>query len=918
MPYIYDLEGNIVGGSSNVKEAKAEAQLRTSKKTVAGSKIVANSIKELATIDATATLAAANDGGSTSDGGVYDLYGNSANVVMDGYVEDGVAYFTNTDGVLFQITGIGGGGGGGGGGNNAVLTVQNTSGWISKVISGGESVTATFTWSSLEDGLATGAGTLTMKINGITKISRTIEQGSVSVDLTPHLSTGTNTIRMSITDVYGNTKNLSLTVDVIVLSVSSTFDDTAIYTSAFSFPYTPIGAYEKTVYFKVDGSIIGTETISSSGRQLSYNIPAQTHGYHTLECYFTSEINGGTVESNHLLYSFVFSIPGATDIIISSTFTNSTAKQYSTLQIPYIVYDPGSLTSEVLLKVNDVVVSTLTNVDRTKQIWTYRCDEQGSFALSINSGESSFSFTVTVTQSEIDVIAETEALSLYLTAKGRNNGEVNKSEWAYNDISATLSNFNWSSDGWKSDDDGNTVLRVTGDARVTIPYRLFGTDFRGTGKTIEIDFEARNVRDYDSVIISCWSGNRGLKVTPQSMLLKSAGTQISTQFKDNEHVRIAFVVEKETEHRLIYCYINGIVSGVVQYPTGDDFAQQNPVGISIGSNNATVDIYTIRVYDNDLSRDQMVTNWIADTQNVDLMLERYERNNVYDVSKQIVIAKLPSYLPYMILEGSELPQYKGDKKTMSGSYTNPLDSSRSFTFTGAQVDVQGTSSQYYARKNYKIKFKKGFVVNGESSDTYAMRSDSIPTNTFTFKADVASSEGANNVELARLYNDICPYRTPAQTEDPRVRQGIDGFPIVIFWNDGNTTEFLGKYNFNNDKGTEEVFGFVDGDESWEIKNNTSNRVVWRSTDYTGSAWLNDFEARYPDTDPAYTDATQLSAMAKWIYSTLNNPTKFKNELANHMEVQSVLFYYLFTEVFLMVDSRAKNAFPSFMGGIISG
>lgn len=127
-----------------------------------------------------------------------------------------------------------------------------------------------------------------------------------------------------------------------------------------------------------------------------------------------------------------------------------------------------------------------------------------------------------------------------------------------------------------------------------------------------------------------------------------------------------------------------------------------------------------------------------------------------------------------------------------------------------------------------------------------------------------------------------------------------------------------KYNFNNDKSTEEVFGFSDGDESWEILNNNSDRVIWENIDYSGTDWLNDFEARYPDTDPAYTDSTQLSAMASWIKSTKGNPTKFKQELSQHMEVDSVLFYYLFTELFLMVDSRAKNAFPSFIGGDING
>ena len=233
------------------------------------------------------------------------------------------------------------------------------------------------------------------------------------------------------------------------------------------------------------------------------------------------------------------------------------------------------------------------------------------------------------------------------------------------------------------------------------------------------------------------------------------------------------------------------------------------------------------------------------------------------------------------------------------------------------------------------------MEGGTNVSKYAMRDNSVPVNTFTFKADVASSEGANNVELARLYDEACPYETPAQKTNSKIRQGIDGFPIVIFWQNTvtNETNFLGKYNFNNDKGTEEVFGFVEGDESWEIRNNTSDRVIWESADYTGDDWLNDFEARYPDTDPAYTDKAQLAEFAAWIVSTdpaqatndiladsveydgvaYTNDTaayrkaKFKAELGKYVEVDSALFYYLFTELFLMVDSRAKNAFPSFMG-----
>ena len=209
------------------------------------------------------------------------------------------------------------------------------------------------------------------------------------------------------------------------------------------------------------------------------------------------------------------------------------------------------------------------------------------------------------------------------------------------------------------------------------------------------------------------------------------------------------------------------------------------------------------------------------------------------------------------------------------------------------------------------------------------------------KADFASSEGANNVELVRLYNEACPYKTPAQIANSKVRQGIDGFPILIFWNNTNagTTTFIGKYNWNNDKSTEEVFGFASPDESWEILNNASDRVMFKSGDFSGDGWKSDFEARFPDTKPAYEDTTQLAEFATWAASTdttaaTNDPlpqsvtydsvtytndtatyrlAKFKAEAGNYMEMQSALFYYLFTELFLMVDSRAKNAFPSFIG-----
>ena len=863
---------------------------------------------------------------------------------VDGLLyEDNKLYLTSNGVPVSDPIEIVSGGGSGGSGNNAILTATNTTGWISKTISSGSDCNLSFTWSSLEEEMPTGNGTLVVRVGNAIKKTVEIEQGSVTVNVGDFLNTGSNKVRLTVSDIYDNVKSLTFTISVVALSITSTFD-TSIAINAgddILFTYIPYGAVAKTVYFTVDGELDGTATVTVSGRQQSYIISGLTHGAHSLRVYFTATINGESVSSNTLYYEFIVVDGSSSTPIIASPFIASTVAQYTTLAIPYTVYTTGSLTSSVTLYNGNTEVSTIT-VDRTEQTWYYRVDETGSTTLSIKTGNVVRSFTFTVTETEIDVHAETEQLALHLTSYGRSNAEPNPAVWedTDNDISCTLTDFNFVSDGWVTDNTGTTVLRVAGDARVMIPYKPFAQDFRTSGKTIELEFATRDILNYDSVIISCMSGGRGFQLTAQKAELKSEQSEISTQYKEDEHVRIAFVAEKRAENRLLYIYINGIMSGVVQYPNDDNFAQVSPVDISIGSNYCTTDIYCIRVYDNDLTRYQILDNWIADTQDLTTLLARYDHNKVYDAYGNVTISKLPGDLPYLVLEGPVLPQFKGDKKTIEGYYVDPTDTSKSFSFTGAQIDVQGTSSQYYPRKNYKIKFNNGFVMTstGQTVAKFAMRgSDSMPTKTFCMKADVASSEGANNVELVRLYDSACPYKTPPQDEDDRIRQGIDGFPIVIFWDNGTSVSFIGKYNFNNDKSTAEVFGFESGDESWEIKNNTSDRVLWKSADFSDDDWLNDFEGRYPEDN---TVGTNLAALAAWLVTTdqsaatgdalaesytdidgtvhtVDNAAyrlaKFKTEFEDHFEKQSAIFYYLFTELFLMVDSRAKNAFPSFLG-----
>lgn len=826
----------------------------------------------------------------------------------------------------------------GSGGGGATFTATITNLLDSRVITvpEGESVVLRFNYSSVDDeGMDDGAGIGQMLVGGIVRQTFSAVQGENEVDVTGYLASGTNSISIRITNSENVAKLLVYTVTVASVYLASHFDASVPYTGAINFPYTPTGIAEKTMHFELDGEELDAVTVSTSGHQQSYTIPAQSHGSHILRSWFTCTINGATVSSNVLYYNIICTADGNTTPIIAVTSPPLTGvEQFSNIVKKYRVYNPASLTSAITLEVGNEVVASLT-VDRTEQTWTYQPTEVGEITQTIRCGDVYVSWTQNVTESSIKVEAETEALALYLSSNGRSNNENAPGVWESNGVSAEFINFNFVSDGWVQDDDDITVLRVTGDARLNIPYKMFAYDFRTTGKTLEIELATRDVLNYDAEVLTCYSGDRGFKITAQQLRLASEQSELGTRYKEDEHIRVTFVAEKKTESRLLLCYINGIMSGAVQYPEDDDFSQATPVGITIGSNDCTTDLYIIRAYDNSLTRHQILDNWIADTQIARERLDRYTRNDVYDAYGQVVISKLPNDLPYLVIRATELPQFKGDKKTCSGYFTDPQHQERSYSFTDAQIDVQGTSSQYYYRKNYKLKYKNGFILfDGSTAETYQMNDEAVPTDTFTMKADVASSEGAFNVVLSMLYNEMCPYKTPAQETDPKVRQTIEGFPIVIFWDNGTEVKFLGKYNFNNDKGTEEVFGFQDGDESWEILQNGTARVGWHSADFSGNGWKTDFEARYPEDN---TNITRLQALAAWLVSTDTDQAtgeaitpvtydgveytadtkeyrlaKFSAELADHFIEDAVIFYYLYTEMFLSIDQREKNAFPTYL------
>lgn len=840
--------------------------------------------------------------------------------VDGGYSEEGLLQLTSQGLPVGDPIEVGSGTGGGGGSAGITCKVKAITDTLLSTVSGA-SVRIGYSFTSVyaDDGSETGNGTATYTINSQKVATEAIQQGNVYFDVTKWLQVGSNAIKVTVKDSTGQSRSVAYTVEVISMSITDSYDDAQVNTGEITYRYIPVGAITKTVHFVLDGTEIATKETTDSNRQLSQVIPAQTHGAHRLVVYMTATVNSVEVRSNELAHDLICTTAGNNTIIVASSFNQSTAQQYDRLSIPFVIYNPAASISAVTLSVNEVVLSEQT-VDRTKQVWNYRITQPGALSLKIASGNVSRTFNLNVSEASVIVEPETADLALFLTAANRSNNDNNKEEWKFNDITAALTDFNYKTNGWINEN-GSTVLRVSGDARVAIPYHIFANDFRASGKTIEFEFETRDVIDYDAVVIDCLVGGIGLQVTAQEALFKSEQTTVSTRFKEEERVRVSFVVEKKTDHRLIYIYINGVLSGVAQYPAEDNFQQAVPADIVIGSNDCTVDLFNIRVYDNNLTEYQMLDNYIADIDDYDQKVEIYNRNQVYDEYGNISYQKVLEKIPCMILEGP-LPTFKGDKKTNKVYFADLQSPARDFSCDNIQNDVQGTSSQYYPRKNFKYKFKAQitYTGSGEMSDNYALRSDSIPVNCFCLKADFAESSGTHNTGMARIVDKLLKdmgILTPPQQTDPRVRTTVDGYPICVFHRetaDGELT-FVGKYNFNNDKSTEATFGFTEGDESWEFKNNTSDRSLFKSADFTGTDWLNDFEARYPDDDSINAEyeagtrkPTNLMTVMEWVVSTKGDSAKFKTEVAEHFDLRNLLSYYLITELFGMVDQRAKNMF----------
>ena len=563
-----------------------------------------------------------------------------------------------------------------------------------------------------------------------------------------------------------------------------------------------------------------------------------------------------------------------------------------------------------------LLIYTADNNSATWEITDYLVGEN-NFRILCRDAAKNFSITI-VEDPDNQLEPVTDGCKLHLTSKGRSNNEsataratwknkitnLSSTDFTYTAI-PRLENFNWYNNGWMKDSDNNSVLRLSNGAKVVIPLR----DLRSaTNRTYEFDFKVHNTVNYSKLInLSTALNDKGEEIVVKTVSdgqgafltywdqQQSQGYMLGTQeaffaygatditnvrYADDTRVKISFVVRytdggvtaegvKIPKEKYIYTYINGVLSAAYGINGETSVLSSTAQSLIINSDYCDVDIYNIRIYDQALDYGGIVTNWIGDASDLKTKLARKERNDI--VSGSGVLSTIDyqavrnaRLIPVMVITtygdgtgGDEdlLPFAKGNKRMCAIRYYDPHNVEKNFHAYNCEIDVQGTSSQGYPRRNYKIKTKQydeklpfyfekwdGVEANKDIWVSYQDGATTkplkkwdlghgMPERVFCLKADYMESSGTHNTGLANLVADIQSKYVKGDVYDFRhplarmygeyyARTTIYGYPILVFHEqkviDANGQEstpikFVGKYNFNIDKGATDSFGFTYGE-----------------------------------------------------------------------------------------------------------
>ena len=632
---------------------------------------------------------------------------------------------------------------------------------------------------------------------------------------------------------------------------------------------------------------------------------------------------------------------GAISPIVAFPSSSIECTQYDLVNIPYFVFDPDNEVVNCTIQIGSGEARSQT-ASRRIQYYQYSPMQEETVTVTLSCKNVQATMTLIANRSDYKLDYYTDdSLQYVLDPIGHSNTDADREQFAQLIFSKE---FDWENGGFKTDPSGAAAFVVKKGNHVTLPRSLFA-DSDINGKTIDISFRVTNSDEYQAVAMQ--DTNNGatkgivLRANNGDIMLNNVAGQ-DFRYSEESRIDLSILVENIVEQRIMTLWLDGVPSKVNPYDANMLVHNENP--LVIGSDHCDVWVYAIRVYNANLSKKQMMQNYVSSGSTTEDKVSRYQINTILDDRDRITPAALHTAAPNLTIVQINAPRMtisKSDSVPATITITDGATVLELPESSGTVFKVQGTSSAAYGRSSYNLDID--FKGSGKK---YKISENAIGVNYLNIKVNVASSESANNINAVDWYNTFQPYLTESR-QRPGVRDTVEGKPCAVFIRNTNSTDvwfssqlvkagetiLYAMGDICNSKKNKAVFG-QDGEGEHptkaciEVSGNDTEPQRFRSTaavyNPEDEEWqtttieegqtkkIKHFEWRMNPDDGDLNDVvSSWDNTVAWVVSTIGDSAKFKREVGNYFAIPSMLYHFLFIEYFSAYDNISKNTFYSY-------
>ena len=347
--------------------------------------------------------------------------------------------------------------------------------------------------------------------------------------------------------------------------------------------------------------------------------------------------------------------------------------------------------------------------------------------------------------------------------------------------------------------------------------------------------------------------------------------------------------------KLLYAIMSSLIPLLICTTVSAEIYYEDGI---FGSVNTTRHDQTIALYKNGQMISSAIGNTI-DTRGVDfdkLRIFLWEKASMKPVRESVDLSyddvvstpeRVPSEpqygdIPNVCLTGDMTEMSKENSVTLGLKYESATDSFEGY----ASAKHQGNYALNFEKKNFSIKLYKNAVLDKKLKVSFK---DWDKSNNYVLKANYIDSTAARNIVSARLYS-----RLPGVTLPGGTAGVIDGFPVRLYINGS----FFGLYTWNKPK-KGWVFGLDDEDPNNLLYfSNYAKGSGLFETNYSADHY---WELVYPD---EHASEKEFDRVTDFVATSTDE--EFREHAEEYLDLNSLLNFYVFSQLILHTDGTGKN------------